>query len=125
MKIKLTNKMLIVCAAALVVVIGLVVIIWTASMPKGDVLVIHKGDREIQKIDLSEVEKPYTVDLGTNVLYVEKDGATMKSAKCPDKICVHTGKIVKNGEAIICAPNKIMVEFQGKDKEVDAVAGGR
>ena len=78
MEIKLTNKMLIVCAAALVVVIGLVVIIWSASMPEGDVLVIHKGDREIQKIDLSEVEKPYTVDLGTNVLYVEKDGATMK-----------------------------------------------
>lgn len=125
MKIKLTNKILIPCVISLAAVIAIALWIWTASMPKGDVLVIHKGDKIIKKIDLSEVEKPYTIDLETNVVKVEKDGATMESAKCPDKICVHTGKIGKSGEAIICAPNKIMVEFQGKDKDVDAVAGGR
>ena len=125
MKIKLTNKVLIGCTIALVIIIGVVLVVWTALMPEGDVIVIHKGDKQIQEIDLGDVEKPYTVDLGTNVLYVEKDGVTMKSAKCPDQICVHTGKIVKSGEAIICAPNKIIVEFLGKDPEVDAVAGGR
>ena len=125
MKFRLTNKVLIGCTIALVIIIGVVLVVWTAMMPKGDVVVVHKGDKQIQKIDLGKVEKPYTVDLGTNVLYVEKDGVTMKSAKCPDQICVHTGKIVKNGEAIICAPNRIMIEFQGEHKDVDAVAGGR
>ncbi len=125
MKIKLTNKILIPCVIAFAAIIGIVVWIWTASMPKGDVLIIHKGSKVVEKIQLSKVEEPYTIDLGTNVVYVEKDGATMQSAKCPDQICVHTGKITKNSEAIVCAPNKIVVEFLGKDNEVDAVAGGR
>lgn len=125
MKIKLTNKILISGVIVLAAIIGIVVLVWTASMPKGDVLVIHKGNKVVERIDLSKVKEPYTIDLKTNVVYVEKDGATMKSAKCPDLICVHTGKITKNSEAIICAPNKIIVEFLGKDPEVDAVAGGR
>ena len=125
MKIKLTNKILIPGVIAFAAIIGIIVWIWTASMPKGDVIIIHKGNKVVEKINLSKVEKPYTIDLETNVLYVEKDGATMQSAKCPDQICVHTGKISKNTEAIVCAPNKIVVEFSGKDSKVDAVAGGR
>ncbi len=124
-KKKLSNKILIPAVIILFVVIAAGVLVWSMSQPDGDVVVIHKNDEIIEEIDLADIEKPRTIDLGTNEVYVEKDGVSMKSAKCPDKICVHTGKIDKDGEAIICAPNKIMIEFKGKDGKVDAVAGGR
>lgn len=124
-KKKLTNKILIPCLIALVALIAVGIWAWSAFSADGDVIVIHRGDEIVEEIDLSDVDKSYTVDLGTNTVLIEKDGATVTKAKCPDKICVHTGKITKNGEAIICAPNKIMIEFKGNDKEVDAVAGGR
>ena len=98
---------------------------WNLLETDGDVVVIHRNNEIVEEIDLSEIESPRRIDLGTNELCVEKDGAYMKSAKCPDKICVHTGKITKDGQAIICAPNRIMIEFKGKDDKVDAVAGGR
>lgn len=125
MKTKITNKALIPLIVGAAVVLGVVLAIVTCARTKGDIVVIHKGNKVLKEIKLSKVEEPYEVDLDTNVLYVEKDGVFMKSAKCPDKICVHTGKISKDGEAIVCAPNKIMVEFKGKNADVDAVAGGR
>ena len=122
---KISNKILIPAVIAFFVIVAGGILAWNMLKSDADVVIIHKNDEIIEEIDLSDVEKPYTIDLGTNVVYVEKDGVSMKSAKCPDKICVHTGKIDKNGEAIVCAPNKIMIEFKGKDDKVDAVAGGR
>ena len=117
--------MLIPIVIVLVLAIGAGIWAWMHFSTKGDIIVIHKGDEIVEEVELSKVKKPYTIDLGTNKVLIEKDGATVKEAKCPDKVCVHTGKITKNGEAIICAPNKVMVEFKGKDQKVDAVAGGR
>ena len=47
---------------------------------------------------------------GTNVLKIENGVAYMKSATCPDKLCMHQGKIGKTGKAIICLPNRVSVE---------------
>ena len=71
------------------------------------------------------MDKPYIVDLGTNKVYIEKDGVTMKEAKCPDKVCIEQGKIKSRTEAIICMPNKVVVEYKGSSKGPDAVAGAR
>lgn len=46
---------------------------------------------------------------GSNILIIENGSAYMFDADCPDKLCVHMGKISKAGEAIICLPNKIVV----------------
>lgn len=53
-----------------------------------------------------------------------KDGyADMTSADCPDKLCVHQKKIAKNGETLVCLPNKVIVSVQSDDNaEIDGVA---
>lgn len=54
---------------------------------------------------------------------VVKDGfAYVESSECPDKICVHKGKISKTNENIVCLPAEIVVEIQGEEVEkFDAV----
>lgn len=60
------------------------------------------------------------IDLGTNVVVIENGCAYMKSADCPDKICVHTGKIMDNSKDIVCLPNKLIVKVT-KKSALDAV----
>ena len=46
----------------------------------------------------------------------------MESADCPDQICVRQKAISKEGESIICLPNKVVVSIVGgEEKELDAV----
>lgn len=58
----------------------------------------------------------------TNVLEIKDGVARMKEANCPDQICVNQKAISKEGESIICLPNKIVVSIAGGQKnELDAV----
>jgi hypothetical protein len=61
--------------------------------------------------------------LGTNVVEIENGGARMLDADCRDKICIKEGFKDKNGETIVCLPNKLVVEIKGEDKaETDEVS---
>lgn len=67
----------------------------------------------------------YTVTQTENENVVEiKDGQVfVKEANCRDELCVHQGKISKNGEAIICLPHKVVITIiSDSENEVDAVA---
>ena len=57
---------------------------------------------------------------GDNLLVIKNGKAWVEEAECPDKLCVHTGKISRNGETIVCLPNKIVVEVvNGEENEID------
>lgn len=66
-----------------------------------------------------------TVDIegyggGKNVLVIEDGSAYIKEASCPDKLCVHQGRINKEGRELVCLPNRVVVRIIGKeDSEYD------
>ena len=68
--------------------------------------------------------KDRTILIGdTNVCEIQDGKAHMLSASCPDQICVHQRAISKNGESIICLPNKVVVSIEGaEDSQIDVVA---
>lgn len=53
-----------------------------------------------------------------------KDGqAAMAEATCPDKVCVKHRPVKKQGESLVCLPNKVVVEIEnGGEPEVDGAA---
>ena len=116
MKTKLTNKILIPA-----VIIFMIILILAAFLLKN----ANSQNQIIEEIKLSDAEKMQIVDLGTNEVHIENEGVYMAKAKCPDKLCVHQGRISKAGQSIICLPNKIIVEIVGKKSDVDAVSGAR
>lgn len=69
------------------------------------------------------LEEEQTVDInGTNRLIIEGGTADMDWADCPDKLCVHQKSISRNGESIICLPNKVVVTIvSNEEPELDAV----
>lgn len=56
----------------------------------------------------------------SNVVVIWDGRVEMKSASCPDKICVRHKAVNRNGESIICLPNKVFIEIESKkQKETD------
>lgn len=62
---------------------------------------------------------------GEDNTIVIKDGkAAMKTANCPDGLCVIQGQIEREGQTIICLPHKLVVEvYDAQMKDIDSVSG--
>lgn len=125
MKFNLTNKTLIPSVVILMGILFALAFLIRSFNLQNPVVRIKKGNQIVEEIRMSDVEDYKLVNLGTNKVRIEPDGVYMENANCPDKLCVHQGKINKAGESIICLPNKIIVEIVGKKPDVDAVSGAR
>lgn len=60
----------------------------------------------------------YSLNNGTNTVVIENGFVYMESADCPDKTCVHVGKISKTGQRIVCLPNRVVIEVLGGEDEI-------
>lgn len=57
-----------------------------------------------------------------NATIAVKDGTICVSeASCPDRVCVNTGAISREGQSIVCVPNKIVITIEGASK-IDAIS---
>ena len=64
----------------------------------------------------------YPLNGGTNILVIEDGRAYLSDANCPDKLCVHQGKISRTGETITCLPNKLTVTVFGAAESLDLIS---
>lgn len=55
----------------------------------------------------------------TNVCVIENGTVYMKSADCPDQVCVKTKPIHSRAASIICLPNKVSVEIVGGSANIE------
>lgn len=114
----LLGALLLVCAAAL----------WAVSRrPAGRVAVIERDGAEVERISLSALAGPEERTVrGENGLeltvMLTPDGAWVENSQCPDKICVHTGKLTRAGEAAVCLPARVVLRLEGKGG-ADAITG--
>ena len=59
----------------------------------------------------------------TNTLVIKGGVADMTSADCPDHLCVKQKAISKEGESIICLPNKVVVTVKSDTKsDIDSIS---
>lgn len=116
-----TKKRDIVLAIALLIAGAAGVFIVKYGLKQGNTADIYIDDRLAQTVDLS-VDDVYTfrTDMGSNTVEVRDGAVSMKSADCPDKVCVRMGAKDKNGETITCLPHKLVIEVHGgQEQEVD------
>lgn len=108
----------------IVLIIGAVFVFY-ALLPEsgGDTAVVCYSGEIIAEIPLNgsgEYVFPQVPDM---VFTAENGTVSVTESNCGDKTCMRTGKISRQGEAIICVPNKIIVEIKGNTNKngVDAV----
>ena len=70
------------------------------------------------------LEDDRTVEINeTNRLEISSGAVRMDWADCPDQVCVNHRSISRDGESIICLPNKVVVSVEnGEPGEVDGIA---
>jgi hypothetical protein len=57
-----------------------------------------------------------------NILVIRDGKAYMETASCPDGICTARKPIFRDGESIVCLPNKVVVTVSAKnDPQPDIV----
>ncbi len=52
---------------------------------------------------------------GYNILVIENGKAHVESASCPDGICAAHKPISRDGESIVCLPNKVVITASARD----------
>ena len=111
---------IILIASILVVALAAFLFIELGKEAGARVVVAVEG-HEIATYSLSE-NGEYSLNGGTNILHIEGGKAWLTEANCPDKLCVHQGKISMTGETITCLPNKLTVTVFGTEESVDLVS---
>ena len=101
---------------ALVLLAGALFLWQLASRSDGAVVAVYvDGERTASyPLDADTTVTLYTPDGGSyNVLVISGGTADVTDAGCPDKLCVHMGAIRRDGEAIICLPNRTVIQIEG------------
>ncbi len=117
---------------ALVVIIVVAFAVMTAAFVygknRGETLtatVKHRGQVAAQ-VALSTLteEKKITIDGQYHLtVTLTKDGVSVTESDCPGQDCVHTGRITRAGQSIVCLPEQVVVTLEGKTSAPDVVLG--
>lgn len=80
---------------------------------KYDGQVVHTMDLNVDEVYV--LNKSQYSDLQENFEITVKDGEVFISKnKCPEEFCKHLGAISTKGQALVCAPNKVVIEIGEK-----------
>lgn len=109
--------------AALLVVAALIFVGWRLMhRESGGQLIVEVDGTRIAgyPLDIDGVYEIQGYRAGTNTLTVSGGSARITSSTCPDHLCEHQGSVSRNGETIVCLPNRVIVRVTGaKDNDVD------
>ncbi len=107
---KYKNDLILIGAILLIALVGFLVLSLTAK--SGNTVKVIVDGQVRQSLSLIQnTEIVISNEENQNILVIENGKAFIKSATCPDKICVSHRKISNAGETIICLPNKVVIEI--------------
>ena len=110
-KRRFRNDLLLIVALLLIACVGILYLF--VFRESGNTVVVTVDGKEYGRYLLSE---NVTIDIRSgenlsesNLLVIENGKVYVKSATCPDGICVGHRPIFRNGESIICLPNRVVI----------------
>lgn len=104
-------------AAALLAFSLITGIVMLFFLPSPKYAVITVDGNEIARLPLG-IDCVYHIG-DTNTVEISDGGAMMIEANCPDKVCMHTGRISHSGQSIVCLPNRVVVSVTGDSSSTD------
>jgi len=117
----------------LVMAAGCAFAVWTGGSDGGELeaVVRMEADGTATEIRMSldglnRVERTVTSNGYTLHIVLTDTEAWVEASDCPTQDCVHTGRISRDGQSIVCLPARVIVQLTGgadSDDGVDAVIG--
>lgn len=114
--------------AVLAVVCALVV--WGGTGSTGELTMVVSVDGQVtETVALSRLSGSETREIDAGgyhlQLSISPTEVRVESSDCPTQDCVHTGRISRSGQSIVCLPARVVIELEGgaANDGVDAVLG--
>lgn len=110
-----------------IIVVNVFILIYGgfSTVDKGQkIAYVYSDNQLVGEYTLTEDYKTeFKVDskTGYNIIRIEDGKVWIYEATCPDKICLHQGKVGSDGELIVCLPNKLMVQVKDNIETEDEV----
>lgn len=84
---------------------------------EGDTVTVSVDGKVIATypLDVDRVEDIHTGKDGLNRLVIKDGKAYVETASCPDGICAAHKPIHREGESIVCLPNKVVITVKTAD----------
>lgn len=85
----------------------------------------HRG-QVVARVELSSLTEEKTVSIDGDyhlTVTLDKTGAAVTESDCPGQDCLHTGRITRAGQSIVCLPEQVVVTLAGADPGPDVVLG--
>lgn len=97
------------------------IIAFSQNNTMGETVSIYVDGKLYDEVPL-DIDTTIIVDDGIhrNTIVVENEKAYVKEANCPDQICTRANPIFKDKEIIVCLPNKVYIEINSKNNEIDS-----
>lgn len=87
-------------------------------------VVVTVSGQEVQRTPLSEFTAADVAHNGYTLhIAAANGGVAVTSSDCPTQDCVHTGRISRAGQSIVCLPAQVVVSLVSTSSDVDAVLG--
>lgn len=122
MKIRIGKYKRDICLIAVLLLAGVILYLGNLIFAGlGDTVLVRVNGEVYAEYSLNE-DGRYEIpgyDNGINLLVIEDGSARIEEASCPDRLCVGMGRIHRGGRSIICLPNRVSVEIQGKRAGAD------
>lgn len=111
--------------AALVAVVAVAGVCLYLFRGEGNTVTVSVDGKVIATYSLDEdrVEDIHTGKDGLNRLVIKDGKAWVETASCPDGICAAHKPIHRDGESIVCLPNKVVVTVTVTEGEQTAEDG--
>lgn len=122
-KAKFRNDVVFIAAILIIAAIGALYLFFFRA--EGNVVRVTVDGELYAVYSLSDdIVEDITMGENSNRLIIKDGRAYVESASCPDGICVNHHPIFRDGESIVCLPNKVVVTVAIDDgnNEVDIVA---
>lgn len=123
---KKVKKEVLLLVVIFVVILIIALVFYGRTREDGDKVIVTVDNQVYGTYSLTEnQEVDIEIDgVVTNHLVIKDGLADVTDANCPDHLCVNMKSISKDGETIVCLPNKMIVEIesQSNQQELDTMA---
>lgn len=118
------HKFDIILMSVLIIAITVTIAIFALNQSDGAYAVVIEDGKETATYPLdTNVRISIANGESYNVLVIENNTARIESASCPDKLCVKQHTVSKNGQSLVCLPNKVVVKIVSEiDSETDFIS---
>lgn len=126
-KLKPTVWDALIAAVVIITAIAVAVVFYGGKADSGDIkAVISVGNKVVDTFALSGEASMHTYQNNgyTLTVSIDSNSVCVQESDCPSQDCVHTGKISRVGQSIVCLPAQIVIHLEGVSSDVPDVIVG-